>query len=56
MNIKHIIICSILCILVAAAAFCMGMNHAIRAMEISTDGENAIVLLHENLYIHSVEN
>lgn len=56
MNLKHTIIGAILCILVAVTAFCMGMNHAIRAMEIETDGygDSAMITLHDNVYLRGI--
>lgn len=56
MNLKHTIIGAILCVLVAAAMFCAGMHHAIRHMEIETDGygDSAMITLHDNVYLHGI--
>lgn len=56
MNIKHCIVCAILAVLITACAFCAGMNHAIRAMQIETDGygDSALITLHENVYLHGI--
>lgn len=50
MNLKHIIVCAIICILMATTAFCAGMHHAIRAMQIDNTGA---ITLHNQVYLHS---
>lgn len=52
MSLKSYIVCAILAVLITATAFCAGMNHAVRAMQIDDCGA---VTLHNQVYIHNAE-
>lgn len=56
MTLKTTILTAIIAILTAALCFCAGMNHAIRSMEIETDGtgNTATITLHDQVYTHDL--
>lgn len=57
MTLKHTIIGAILCVLTAMLFLAVGMNYAVRHLEIQPDAssETALVYLNDQVYIYDIE-